>query len=182
MAKKDETVAPVIVEPVVEETNAVVNEEPTADAPALFPEGAQGEFVGIISTSRTLAAATMTGGVQTRQALLLLTIRRGKDKFQCSVGADIIGAREEFATDGFRGKAVEVTYEVCIKGVTGYEDKEGKRHAHSFTGNRVVNVEPMDEQSYMDYMMFDRDERNVTLVANCANNAAAVAAYLNGNI
>lgn len=167
---------------VVEETKPVVEETKPVVEQVQYPEGKHGEFIGIISTSRVLSEASMNGSVQVRQALLLITLRQGRDKFQASVGADIIGKIAEYAADGFIGKPAEVTYETCIKGVTGYADKDGNRIAHTFTGNRIISVEPMDDSSYMSICMMDSQERNAKLISECDKNAGALAQYLTGTI
>ncbi len=145
-----------------------------------------GAFTGIVSASRTLVQPTMEGDIVTKQGLILLTIRCGSNKLKLTVGSEFLGNIEEFRANGVIGQYVEVEYEICVKGVTTYDitDEDGdviERHKHTFTGNRMIGIEPMDNESYLEHKMAKEKEANLKLLQEHGASITDLGAFLSGS-
>lgn len=156
----------------------VHQDEPITNIDMVTPN--ECDFVGIVSASRTIVQPeTNNSGSVVKQGLVLLTIRSGLRKVKVTIGTAFLLSVDAFK-DGINDKAVEIEYEECIKNVTTYADKDGEIKLHTFTGNRIVTIEPLSDSAYIDHRLASEKQANINLITSASGNASALVDYLRG--
>lgn len=170
---------------------AIESVEKTVDEAVVVEEAAivvasteptRGQFTGIVSASRTIVEPTIdTNGEVTKQGLVIITARQGDKKVTFSIGTAFLGAIDAFKNIGIIDQSIEVEYENCIKDVTTYEDADNNPVKHTFTGKRVVTLEPMGEASYVAYCIAEEKRANLALLKDFGATTSDMVAYLTGS-
>lgn len=178
--------------PVVNAVPAIDNSKriPTtkADREFGFPEVANparivAVAVGLISAMRLIVQPTVNEDNEVvRQGLMLVTITRGTTILTATIGTAYLGAIEGLTGKDGLGKSVRFSYEICKEGLTTYEDN-GELHYHGVNGNRIIELNPMDSSSYLEYLMAEERTANINMIMDGAKQGvdmSALVAYLKG--